>query len=187
MPEDIYARLNQSAAQVQAGSDDLLFLPWFNSGALAPTGDRFLRGGFINLSSRTTRNHMARAMLEGIAFNWRWLRESAETFSKFKFPYWRLTGGGAVSDVWAQIMADVIGIPMHQQDDPSKITLLGMAFLALNRLGLISLDEIPKKVSTTRIFEPNQANLEVYARMYAQFRRSHKQLKPIFHTLNKSA
>jgi sugar (pentulose or hexulose) kinase len=84
-------------------------------------------------------------------------------------------------------MADVIGIPMHQQENPSNNTLLGMAFLAFNRLGLMSLEEIPNKVRTTRIFEPNHANQDVYERMYLQFRQCHKQLKPIFHTLNKSA
>jgi len=187
MPDDIYTRLNQAAAQIPAGSEGVIFLPWFNSGALAPSGDRFLRGGFVNLTNRTTRNHLARAMLEGIAYNWRWLKESAETFSKYKFPFWRLTGGGAISDIWAQIMADVIGIPMHQQNDPSQNILKGMAFLAFNRLGLMALDEIPNKVSTKRIFEPDQANRDVYERMYTQFRKCAKQLKPIFHTLNKSA
>jgi len=185
MPEDIYLRLNQAASQIPAGSGGVLFLPWFNGGSLAPAGDRFLRGGFINLTNRTTRNHMARAILEGISFNWRWLKESAETFSKYKFPYWKLTGGGAISDVWAQIMADVIGIPMHQQNDPSQNILKGMAFLAFNRLGLLELNEIPTMVSTLRIFEPNLANQKVYDHMYSQFRQSQKNLKPIFHSLNK--
>jgi xylulokinase len=186
-PEDVYSRLNQAAAQVPAGSDGVLFLPWFNGGDLSPTGDPFLRGGFINLTNQTTRNHLARAMLEGITYNWRWLKESAEAFTKRKFPYWRLSGGGALSDVWAQIMADVIGIPMHQQENPSNNTLLGMAFLAFNRLGLMSLDDVPNKVKTTRIFEPNHANQDAYEHMYAQFRQCHKQLKPIFHALNKPA
>ncbi len=186
-PEDVYTRLNQAASQVSVGSDGIMFLPWFNTGALAPTGDRFLRGGFINLSNLSTRNHLARAMLEGIAYNWRWLRESAETFSKHKFPYWRLTGGGALSDVWAQIMADVIGIPMHQQENAGNNTLLGMAFLAFNRLGLMSLEEVPNKVHTKRVFEPIRANQEIYDHLYAQFRQCHKRLKPMFHSLNKPA
>jgi xylulokinase len=185
MPGDVYARLNQAAAQVPAGSEGILFLPWFTGGALVPTNDPFLRGGFINLSTRSTRNNLARAMLEGITFNWRWLKEAAEAFTKRKFPYWRLTGGGALSDVWAQIMADVLGIPMYQQENPSQNTLMGMAFLTFNRLGLMSLDEIPDKVRIKHIFEPNPANREVYDRMYAQFRKSAKQLRPIFHTLNK--
>jgi xylulokinase len=185
LPDDIYNRLNQAVAQIPPGSDNLLFLPWINSGALAPAADRFLRGGFINITNTTTRHHMARAVLEGIAYNWRWLKESAEDFAKYKFPYWHLSGGGAISDTWAQIMADVIGIPMHQGDNPSNNTLLGMAFLAFNRLGLMSLDEIPKKVKIKHIFNPIPANQEVYDRMYSQFRSCQKQLKPIFHSLNK--
>ena len=75
---------------------------------------------------------------------------------------------------------------MHQQDNPSQNTLLGIAFLAFNRLGLMALDEIPGKISTRRIFEPDLKNQEVYDRMYTQFRKCTKQLKPIFHSLNKS-
>jgi xylulokinase len=82
-------------------------------------------------------------------------------------------------------MADVIGIPMHQQENPGSNTLLGIAFLAFNRLGLMSLDDIPNKVKTKHIYEPNPANREVYDRMYTQFRKCTKQIKPIFHALNK--
>ena len=89
--------------------------------------------------------------------------------------------------MWAQIMADVLGIPMHQQENPSNNTLLGVAFLAFNRLGLMSLDDIPKKIRYSHIYEPNSVNREVYDRMYAQFRQCTKQLKPIFHALNKPA
>ena len=83
-------------------------------------------------------------------------------------------------------MADVINIPMHQLENPASNTLLGIAFLAFNRLGWMALDEIPHKVKVKRVFEPNPANREVYDQMYAQFRKCTKQLKPIFHTLNKS-
>jgi xylulokinase len=186
LPENIYAQLNQAAAQVPAGSDGVLFLPWFNGGTTAPAVDPYLRGGFINLATRTSRNHLARAVLEGITYNWRWLKESAEAFTKRKFPYWRVTGGGAFSEVWVQIMADVIGIPVHQLDDPGNTTLMGTAFLAFNRLGLMSLDEIPNKVKIKRVYEPNPANKEVYDHMYAQFRKCARQLQPVFHALNKS-
>lgn len=187
IPEDLYVKLNEAAAQVPAGSDGILFLPWFTGGNMAPPVDALLRGGFINLSTRTTRNHLARATLEGITYNWRWLKESTEAFTKRTFPYWHLTGGGAHSDVWAQMMADVIGIPIHQQENPGHNTLLGVAYLAFNRLGLMSLDDIPSKVRIKRIYEPNPANKEVYDHMYTQFRKCTRQLKPIFHALNKHA
>ncbi len=44
VPEDVYARLNQAAAQVDAGSEGVLFLPWFSGGALVPSNDQFLTG-----------------------------------------------------------------------------------------------------------------------------------------------
>ena len=184
LPRDMYDRLNRAAEQVSPGSDGVLFLPWFN-GTLAPAEDPYIRGGFLNLSNRIERKHMARAVLEGIAYNWRWLREAAEAFTKQKFAYWRLTGGGALSDIWAQIMADVIGIPMHQQADPRNNNVLGVAFLAFNRLGLLNLDEVPGKISTARIYQPQKENQAVYDRMYRQFRASYKQTQPIFHGLNK--
>jgi len=186
IPEDLYVKLNEAAAQVPAGSEGILFLPWFTGGNMAPPVDALLRGGFVNLSTRTTRNHLARATLEGITYNWRWLKEATEVFTRRTFPYWHLTGGGAHSDVWAQMMADVIGIPMHQQENPGHNTLLGVAFLAFNRLGFMSLNDIPSKVRIKRVYEPNPANKEIYDHMYTQFRKCTRQLKPIFHTLNKS-
>jgi len=185
LPHNIYEILSQAAEQVEAGSEGVLFLPWFN-GTLAPKEDPLMRGGFLNLSNRTTRQHMARALLEGIACNWRWLGEAAEIFIKRKFPYWRLTGGGALSNVWAQIMADVMNFPMHQQADPINNNVLGMAFLAFNRLGLMSLDEIDQKVKISRVFEPIEENRRVYENLYKQFRASYAKTQPIFHGLNKS-
>ncbi len=184
LPEDVYTRLNQAASQVPAGSDGVMFLPWLTGGAMLPTNDPYLRAGFINLSTRTTRNDLARAILEGIAYNWRWLKEEAEAFIKRMFPYWILSGGGAVSEVWAQIMADVIGIPMHQQEDPGNSSVMGIAYLALNRLRMMPMEEIPGKVRIRRIFEPIVANVKIYDQIYEQFRKCHKQLKPVFHTLN---
>ena len=60
-----------------------------------------------------------------------------------------------------------------------------MAFLAFNRLGLMSMEEVPNKVRIRRVFEPIRANQELYDHLYAQFRQCHKRLKPLFHLLNK--
>jgi len=111
-PSDVYERMNQVAEQAPVGSGGLLFLPWFN-GILCPRDDPAMRGGFLNLSHQTTGAHMTRAVLEGTAYNWRWLLGSAEKFVGRKFSYLRLAGGGAQSDTWAQIMADVTGLPIH--------------------------------------------------------------------------
>ena len=65
--------------RVPAGSDGLLFLPWLN-GAGPPSGESAIRGGFLNQSLRTGRAEAARAVMEGVAMNLRWLRASVERF-----------------------------------------------------------------------------------------------------------
>jgi xylulokinase len=163
----------------------VIFLPWFN-GSFSPSEDPFMRGGFLNLSHRSTRSHLTRAVFEGLAMNWRWLRAPSEKLVGQKFTHWRLTGGGALSDVWSQIMADVVGIPMQRQADPRNSNVIGVAMLAFNRLGLVRLEDIPGKIKFDRLFEPDLKNREIYDRMFAQFIASKDRIKPVFHALNKS-
>jgi len=182
---DVYDRMNQAAEQAPPGSGGLLFLPWFN-GTLCPQEDAAMRGGFLNLSHTTRRTHMTRAVLEGIAYNWRWLLGPAQKFVGRRFPYLRLAGGGAQSDTWAQIMADVLNLPIHQQADPRNGNVLGMAFLTFLRLGRLTLEDIPGMVRIARVFEPRSENRDTYDRLFAQFMVCQKTLKPVFHALNRA-
>jgi xylulokinase len=182
---DVYDRMNQTAEQAPPGSGGLLFLPWFN-GTLCPQEDAAMRGGFLNLSHTTTRAHMTRAVLEGIAYNWRWLLGPAQRFVGRRFPFLRLAGGGALSDTWAQIMADVLNLPIHQQADPRNGNVLGIACLAFLRLGRLTLEDIPGMVRIAHVFEPRPENRETYDRLFTQFMLCQKTLKPVFHALNRT-
>ena len=183
-PVDMYERASQVAADVPAGSGDVLFLPWFN-GSFSPGEDQFMRGGFLNLSHKTSRAQLTRAVFEGLAMNWRWLRGPSEKLIGKKFEYWRLTGGGALSDVWCQIMADVVGIPMHRQADPRNSNVIGAGLLGFQRLGLVRLEDIPNMIKFDRIFEPDARNRQVYDHMFAQFMAGKDKIRPVFHALNK--
>jgi len=90
------------------------------------------------------------------------LRGPSEKLVGRPFTHWRLTGGGALSDVWSQIMADVVGIPMHRQADPRNSNVIGAAMLAFNRIGLTKLEDIPAKIHFDRLFEPNPKNQALY-------------------------
>jgi len=183
IPDDMFDRASQIAAQVPPGSEGVLFLPWFN-GSFAPGEDPYMRGGFLNLSHKTTRTHLTRAVFEGLAMNWRWLSSPSEKLVGHKFNYWRLTGGGALLDVWSQIMADVVGVPMHQQTDPRNHNVIGMGLLAFNRLGLIKVEDMASMVKFNRVFEPHPNNSTIYDQMYKQFITSKDKIKPVFHALN---
>ncbi len=184
IPHELYERASRQAANVQPGSGGVIFLPWFN-GILSPGEDPFMRGGFLNLSHKTDRAHLTRAVFEGLAMNWRWLRGPSEKMIGRPFQYWRLTGGGALSDVWSQIMADVVGLPMHRQADPRNNNVIGIALLAFQRLGLVKPEEIPQMVKFDRVFEPDPKARAVYDRLFTQFMAARKKIKPVFHALNR--
>ena len=183
MPDDAYERVNRIAAAVPAGSEGVLYLPWLN-GTLAPEENATARGGFFNLSLSSTRRHMTRAVLEGIAYNNRWTLGPAEKLTGQKFSHFRFAGGGAQSDVWAQIHADVLGVPIHQLADPTHATLRGAALLAFDKLGHRSLKESANLVKIGRVFEPDESKRAVYDKMYEQFRALYKRNKKVFAALN---
>jgi xylulokinase len=182
-PDDAYLRFNRMACAAPAGSGGVIFLPWLN-GTIVPSEDPYVRGGFINLSLSTSRSHMTRAIMEGLAYNNRWTRQAAEKFIGRRIDSFRFSGGGALSDVWCQIHADVLGVPIQQVDDPINTTVRGTALLALITLGYRSIDEIPGLVRFKRVFEPDGSNRKTYDRMYTQYRALFKKNKRIFKELN---
>jgi len=183
-PDDAYERFNASAAKAPAGSGGVIFLPWLN-GSLAPSENPNARGGFMNLSLKTTRSHMSRAIMEGIAYNNRWSKEAAEKFINRPIKSFRFSGGGALSDVWAQIHADVLGVPIYQVDEPTHTTVRGTALLTLFSLGYCTLDDIPEFIKIKQVFKPDEINRTTYNRMYAQYKMLFKKNKKIFTKLNK--
>jgi xylulokinase len=182
-PEDAYQRFNRTASAASAGSGGVIFLPWLN-GTLVPCEDPHVRGGFVNLSLGVDRRHLARAIMEGLAYNNRWTREAAEKFIGRRIKHFRFSGGGALSDVWSQIHADVLGVPIQQIDDPLNSTVRGTALLALIILGYRAIDEIPGLIRIRRVFEPDESNRDIYDRMYTQYRAFFKRNRKIFTALN---
>jgi xylulokinase len=181
-PEDAFERLERAAGRAPAGSNGLLFLPWIG-GSMAPAVDARMRGGFLGISRSTTRNDMARAVLEGVALNLQWLREAVERFTARELTYYRCYGGGARSALWCQIMADALGRPLHRLDEGEYTVAIGAGLLAFERLGRVSFDEIAGLVRTAAVFEPDADDVELYRRLGAQLRTSFKQTRPIFTAL----
>jgi xylulokinase len=178
VPPAVFERADRIAAPVPPGSGGVIFLPWFN-GSVSPHLDEHLRGAYINLSHNVGRGHLVRAVYEGLAMNWRWLRGPAEKLAGRTFKYWRLTGGGA------QIMADVVGIPMHRQANPRHSNVIGMGLLAFQRLGMVALNDIPDMIQFDRVFEPDAKNHNLYNEIYGQFGAARDRITPVMHVLNK--
>lgn len=183
LPADRYGRLSRAAAEAPPGSGGVLFMPWLN-GSLTPQENPLMRGGFLNLSHKVTRGHLSRAVLEGCAFHLRWMLGPVEKFMGRRFRFLRLGGGGALSDVWAQIHADVVGMPIHQLSDPLNANVRGAAFLAFDRLGYGSIADVPDKIGIARVYEPSAGHRELYDRLFRQFLAAYRRTEPICTALN---
>jgi len=102
---DVYDILTEEAAQAPAGCEGLLFLPYL-TGERAPHPDPLARGAFVGLTVRHGKAHLARAVLEGVSYG---LRDSLELMKALGIvsTQVRVSGGGARSALWRQILADV--------------------------------------------------------------------------------
>ncbi len=168
-PDDFFARFNEAAASVPAGSEGLLFFPWIN-GERTPVEDHLIRGGFFNLQLTHNRSHMARSVLEGVALNTAWMHQAVERFTKRRLDNIRFIGGGARSELWCQILADCLNRKIQQVDDPATAGSRGAALIAAVTLGhLSSWDDIGDRVGVTKVFSPNPATRAVYQQLLGVF------------------
>jgi len=131
-----------------------------------------------------TRSHMARAVLEGIALNLRWSRDPMQKFCGREFSHYLFYGGGAQSDICAQIMADVLQRPIHQLDHAQHITALGAALTAFARLKLIEPGDFAARVRERQVVEPNRTRAKLYDERFEQFTAAFKALRPLSHRMN---
>ena len=169
------------AATAPAGSEGLIFMPWLN-GERSPMEDKHLRGGWLNMSLRTDRAMLVRSVLEGVAYNVRWLFDSYEKFLKQPVPSVRILGGGAQSDLWCQIHADVLERPVEQVGDPRNAQLRGIALWARICLGELTLEDVPALVPVAQRFEPSAS--AAYVDGYAEYRKLAGTLKGLYKRLN---
>jgi xylulokinase len=146
--------------------------------------DRTLRAGLYNMSLHNTREDIIRAFLEGIAFNTRWLLSPVEKFIKQKVDIIHMVGGGAQSDVWCQIFADVLNVEIKQVQDPIYANARGAAWMAAVGLGEIRFDDIPELVQFKCIYQPQSQNRMLYDEKFDVFKQIYQQMKTIYHRLN---
>jgi len=178
-----FAALEPAIDSIAPGSDGVLFLPWL-TGSVTPAEDGKVRGGFLNLSLQTTREHLGRAVLEGVAFNLRWVQERVARFAKRDISRIKYYGGGALSSAWSQIFADIIKVPVERLRDPEFAVSRGVALLAFHHLGELTLDDIEENVPVAATHEPRGEHSARYDGMFEQFVRAFKKNRPVFHALN---
>jgi xylulokinase len=181
--DDPYPVMLASAEAVPAGSDGLIFAPWVN-GERTPVDDRTVRGGFFNQSLGVTRGHLVRAVLEGVAYNSRWLLGYVEEFIRRRVEAITAVGGGARSDLWCQIHADVLDRVVRQARDPALASARGVALQASVALGRLRWDEVADAVPIARVFEPHPDRRRVYDTLFPEFVNLYRSTRRIYARLN---
>jgi xylulokinase len=178
-----FSAFERAIAPIEPGSGGVLFLPWL-TGSVTPAEDGQVRGGFLNLSLQTTREHLGRAVLEGVAFNLRWVQQRVARFAKRDISRIKFYGGGALSSTWSQIFADILQLPVEPLSDPEYAATRGLALLGFHRLGELSLGEIEASIPVAAVHEPSREPAARYDEMFAQFVRAFKKNRDVFHALN---
>lgn len=178
-----YDQLLQPAAAIPAGSEGLLFLPYL-TGERTPHPDPFARGSFIGLTVRHTLPHMTRAVLEGVAFGLRDSFELMKGIGLSTIQQVRVSGGGARSPLWRQILADVLGSELVTVNT-TEGAAYGAALLAGVGAGVWeSVDAAcATAIRVTGSTTPDTATVRYYNGAYTQYRQLYPLLKPVFANL----
>ena len=178
-PDMSFDALLDEAEHVPAGSEGLFFLPYL-TGERSPHPDPLARGAFIGLTSRHSRGHLTRAVLEGVAFG---LKDSFTLIARAGLPAEyeaRISGGGAQSAVWQQIIADVLGAALVNINT-TEGGAFGAAILASVAAGMHSDVAAACSAMIKRGARVNVgADADVYAERYALYQSLYPTLKDTF-------
>ena len=183
-PSNAYQLFDQIAERTPAGSGKLIFTPWLY-GERTPVDDHLVRGGFNNQSLNTTRADMVRAVFEGVAYNSRWLLKYVEQFNKRSVESINMVGGGARSNIWCQIHADVLNRPIRQVKDPIEVNVRGAALLASASLGYLKYEEIGTHVKIVKTYMPNPEHRKIYNELFREFVAIYESNRKIHARLNR--
>ncbi len=182
VPESTPERFGQitgAAADVEAATDGLYFLPHL-LGERSPYWNPQARGAFAGLSRHHGRAHLARAVLEGVAFNLATciaaFREGGRAINQID-----AIGGGAASDVWLQILADVWGATIRRRSVVEEANSLGAAITAGVATGTIDNFSSARDLSqVTAVFEPDDSRHQGYLRAHDVFLDAYGRLESWF-------
>jgi len=177
-----YDIINAEVEKIPVGSEALIFLPYLN-GERTPHKDAKVRGAFIGVSARHTKAHFARAVMEGVTYA---LRDSLEIMKELGITPTevRITGGGAKSKVWQQMMADIFKVEVKTIQADEGPAFGAAIIAAVGGKIFDSFDEATKEfVKLGKSIEPIPKNSEIYDELYDIYRSLYKPLKDKYEKL----
>lgn len=181
---DPYELITAAAADTPAGAEGLFFLPYL-TGERTPHADPHARASWIGLSLRHGKGHMARAVMEGATYA---MRDSLEIAKQMDIPVKevRLSGGGARSEFWRQMQADIYGqtvVTINAEEGPAY----GVALLAAAGTGAYKdvVEACNATISVVTKTKPRAAAKKTYNAAYPVYQQLYRSLKDDFAAIQK--
>lgn len=179
----LYDYMSEVIDRVPAGAGGVIFTPWLH-GNRCPFEDPNAAGMFFNINIDTGKSEMLRSVIEGVCYHQRWMLEQEGKKVKTSDTI-RFVGGGALSSVTCQILADVTGKNIETVNRPQDVGAVGAAAIIGIGLGVIGdIKDVKKFVPAVKTYKPNKANKAVYDKNFEVFKTLYKNNKEAFKALN---
>lgn len=179
----LYDYMTETVKDVPPGSGGVIFTPWLH-GNRCPFEDPSAAGMFFNIRLETGKTEMIHAVLEGTCFHLKWMLECQDRKVKTSNPL-RFVGGGALSPVTCQRLADITGRTVEVVESPQNVGSVGAAAVMGVGLGLIpDLDVVGAFIPVAARYVPDPARTAAYAPYYQVFKNLYRSNKKNFRALN---
>lgn len=178
--EKIFDYMDSVIKRIPPGCDHLVCTPWM-LGERCPVSSTTTRATIFNINMVHTREHLMRAVYEGIGYNLRWILENYSKDYGFSCDNFRIIGGGALDDGWMQIIADITGKHFSVVKDPRNAGAVGVAVVALIGLGELSGFEAAKDfVKIDKSYSPDPRNKAIYDNLFEDYKNVYTSLKKAY-------
>ncbi|WP_226670771.1 xylulokinase [Metabacillus litoralis] len=178
--EPDFTRLNDEVSKIPPGSEKVLYLPYLN-GDRTPNMDPKAKAIFFGLQLKHNRYHLARAVMEGVAFS---LRDSLEIFHTLQVPMSKIIASGGIlrSELWLQILADVFQRNIYRNITKEPACLGAAIMAAVGTKKANSLEEAVNEMvkMDNKSIEPQNENSPIYEEQYMVYRHLYKQNQVLF-------
>ncbi len=179
----IYDYVSDKVSRVPPGANGVIFTPWLH-GNRCPFEDSKAAGMFFNIRIETGKIDMIRAMLEGICYHLRWLLECQERKVKTSDTI-RFVGGGALSPVTCQMLADITGRTIETVYNSQEAGVVGTALVVAAGIKGVDVLELARElVKADHVYKPNSDNKEIYEKNYKVFKRLYSSNAQNFKMIN---
>lgn len=173
-PVDVYQLASDLARTIPQAEDTVLFLPFMRAGG-APYNNMNARGVFSGIGLQHKREHLYRAVLEGVAMNIKILLDRFETFRGKELPELSIIGGGSRNSFWMKLVADITGRRIITTNLKQEANCFAAAQCAGIGVGLYKdFTEIKQMFQSEQAYVPDSTNAKFYDRKFTAFLKAYQ-------------